>query len=487
MTANTFHAVVTTGIYCRDDCSARPNPGNVRVYAYAAAAEADGFRACFRCRPYRSPGPEPWVEGSELVCRAVRLVLDGALDGGTEQQLAARVGVSARHLRRMFQAQVGATPDEVARSRRAHFARRLLDETDLPITTIGFAAGFSSVRQMNRVMRETFHDAPRELRARRHRHDRLVADGGLDLRLAFRPPFAWDELITFLGQRACPGVEHATADVYRRTIVLDGHPGVIELHRPEHEDHLRLRVHLGRWDGLIHVVHQARRMLDLDADPDPIGARLVSDDLLAPSVRACPGMRVPGAWDAFEVAVRVVLGQQVSVSAATTLAGRLVTRFGTPVAGLAAFGLTHTFPDAATLATVDGREIGLTNARAAALSNLAGAVADGDVVLDGARGLDETLVALQAVPGVGPWTAQCIAMRACGERDAFPAGDLGLRRGASGGGPLLSPAALDARAESWRPWRAYAAAHLWRLAGAGHRRAMRSGRHGAEEVVGVPG
>jgi AraC family transcriptional regulator of adaptative response / DNA-3-methyladenine glycosylase II len=462
--STTFSAVVTTGIYCRDGCSAHPSPRNVRLYNYAAAAEADGFRACLRCRPYRTPGPDPWVGNSELVCRAVRLVLDGALDSGSEQDLARRVGVSARHLRRLFQEHVGATPDEVARSRRAHFARRLLDETDLPVATVGFAAGFSSVRQMNRVMREVFRDSPSALRQRRHKQDRLVADGGLDLRLAFRPPLAWDAIVGRLARHACPGIESVERDVYRRTIEIDGHPGVIELHRPVEPDHLRLRVHLPRWEGLIHVVQQARRVFDLDADPAPIDDVLRADPLLARSVAECPGLRVSGAWDPFEAAVRVVLGQQVGVQSANTFAGRLVDQLGQPVPGLEAFNLTHLFPDAASVAKADLGALGLTGARAATVQQLAAAVASGDIVLDGARGLDAMAASLESLPGIGPWTAQCIAM-ACGERDAFPAGDLGLRRGASAGdGPLIAVSDLEARAEAWRPWRAYAAAHLWRAA-----------------------
>jgi AraC family transcriptional regulator of adaptative response / DNA-3-methyladenine glycosylase II len=375
--------------------------------------------------------------------------------------------VSARHLRRLFDVHVGATPDGVARSRRAHFARRLLDETDLSISTVGFAAGFASVRQMNRVMRDVFHDSPSALRARRHRADRLVADGGLDLRVPFRPPLAWDELLASLGSRVLPGVESVDGGVYRRTIVVDGHPGVIELHAPTPDNHLRVRVHLPRWDGLIHVVHQARRMLDLDTDPRPIVEHLGRDPLLRSSVAAAPGLRVSGAWDPFETAVRIVLGQQVSVRAAATLAGRLVTKYGTPVPGLAALGLTYCFPDAETIAKADLRDLGMPGSRATTVVALAAAVAGGDVVLDGARGLAETVAMLQTIDGVGPWTAQCIAMWAGGERDAFPAGDLGLRKAASPRGtPTLTAAALEQRAERWRPWRAYAAAHLWtRLTG----------------------
>jgi AraC family transcriptional regulator, regulatory protein of adaptative response / DNA-3-methyladenine glycosylase II len=248
-----FTAVVTTGIYCQPRCSARPRAENTRSFALAASAEAAGYRACLRCRPYRFPQTIGW-SAPELVCRAVRMILDGSLDNHSEEELAVRLGVSARHLRRLFNTNLGVTPDGLARSSRAHFARRLLDDTDLTVTEVAFAAGFGSLRQFNRACQEVFHESPRELRARRRKADRLVADGGLLLRLPFHGPLDWQALLGYFNALAIPGVEHVCGDTYRRTIVVDGHPGVLEL-LPGGPDHLLLRAHLPRWDELVHLVH----------------------------------------------------------------------------------------------------------------------------------------------------------------------------------------------------------------------------------------
>ena len=452
-----FSAVVTTGIYCRPECSARPNPANVRPFDVAAAAEASGFRACLRCRPYRSPQPMAWA-GPELVCRAVQLIVDGALDGATEAELGARLGVSPRHLRRLFAEHVGVTPDQLARSRRAHFARRLLDDTDLTITDIAFASGFGSLRQLNRACHEVFRASPGELRARRRRTDRLVADGGLLLRLPYRGELDWNAMLAYATARAIPHVEHVADGWYRRTVVVDGEPGVLELGagRP---DHLLLRAHLPYWDGLIHVVERARRIFALDAPVGDAERHLSADPVLGPLVAARPGLRVPGAWDPFETGVRAIIGQQVSVAGATTLIGRLVERLGRPVPGLRQLGLTHAFPSADVVAAGDLSGLGLTTARMAAIQAFASAVDGGAVRLDRSVGLDQLVASLIAVRGIGPWTAQYIALR-LGERDAFPAGDLGLRRSFAALVPG-STAPLEEAAEAWRPWRATAAAHLW--------------------------
>jgi AraC family transcriptional regulator of adaptative response / DNA-3-methyladenine glycosylase II len=441
-------AVTTTGIYCHPGCSASPNPSNVRSYESAAAAEADGFRACLRCRPYRTHHADPWVPGPELVCRAVRLILDGALDDALEADLARRLGVSPRHLRRLFFEHVGATPDQVARSRRAHFARRLLDDTDLPVADIAFAAGFGSVRQMTRVMQATFHASPTALRAKRRRADRLVADGGLDTRLTFRPPLAWDSLLAFLAPRAIPGVESVAGGVYRRTIETDGLTGALEVWRDG--DHLIARFHLPRWDGLIHHVARVRRLFDLDHDPRDVGRRFDRDATLAPWP---PGLRVPGTWDPFEAGVRAIVGQQVSVAAATTTMGRIAAEHGAAATGLETLGLARRFPDPDALVDAD---LAMPRQRAVAVRTFAAAIVEGRLDLDGSLPLDELEEQLCALPGIGPWTAQYLALR-LGYADAFPASDLGVLKALDG----VTPADSAARAEAWRPWRAYATCRLW--------------------------
>lgn len=457
-----FSAVRTTGIYCRPGCPARPLPANVGHFALPAAAEAAGFRACLRCRPYRTDVPLSW-SGPEIVCRAVQLIVDGALDGRPEEALGARLGVSARHLRRLFRDQLGITPDQLARSRRAHFARRLLDDTDLTLTDVAAAAGFGSVRQFNRTCREVFRAAPGELRARRRASDRLVADGGLSLRLAHHGPLDWPHLLGYLGQRAIPGVEHVDGDVYRRTIVVDGDPGVLELKPGDGGgNELLLTAHLPHWEGLIHVVQRARRIANLDADTEAAAAHLGADPVLGALLAARPGLRPPGTWDPFETGVRVIVGQQISVAGATTVAGRLAERLGRPVAGLGPVGLGRTFPSAASLAEGDLGGLGLTAARQQAVRGFALAVAEDRVRLDRSLPLDDLVASIVTVPGLGPWTAHCIALR-LGEPDAFPAGDLGLRRAlAERAGAGVEPLG---RSEPWRPWRAHAAVHLWTAVG----------------------
>jgi AraC family transcriptional regulator of adaptative response / DNA-3-methyladenine glycosylase II len=370
----------------------------------------------------------------------VRLILEGALDGGTEAQLGARLGVSARHLRRLFTAHLGVTPDGLARSARAHFARRLLDDTELTITEIAFASGFGSVRQLNRACRDLFRMPPRELRARRRATDRLVADGGLMLRLPFHGPLDWDAMVAFFAARAIPGVEQVSGTTYRRTIVVDGDPGVLEL-APGGDDYLLLRAHLPHWEELIHLVERARRIASLDFELDEPTRHLAGDPVIGPLLRARPGLRAPGTWDAFETGVRAIIGQQISIAAANTVTGRLVDRLGVPVPGLERLGLTHSFPSAEALASTDLTGLGLTRGRADAIRSFAGAVAEDAVRLDRSVSLERLLASLTAIQGLGPWTAHYLAFR-LGEPDACP----------------ISPAEV---AERWRPWRALATAHLW--------------------------
>lgn len=451
-----FTAVTTTGIYCRPGCAGHPHATNVREYELAAAAEAAGFRACLRCRPYRVPQP-PVHSHSELVCRAVHLIVNGALDGNTEAHLGDRLGLSDRHLRRLFQLHLGLTPDELARSRRAHFARRLLDDTDLSVTQVAFAAGFGSVRQLNRACQEIFRDTPAALRARRRRSDRLVADGGLSLRLPFNGQLEWPALLEYLSDRAIPGIESVSGGTYRRTIEIDKDPGVLELSRGG-SDHLLLRAHLPHWEGLIHVVERARNIAGLDADLEAVCSALANDDVLGPMVSERRGLRVPGTWDPFETAIRAILGQQVSVGAATTMAGRLVQRLGRPVPGLAELGLSHSFPDPETVAEGNLEHIGLTGSRQRALRAFAQAVADDKVRLDRSVSLQELVASIVDIDGLGPWSAHYIALR-LGEPDAFPATDRGIQRALE----RLLPGSTKARSisERWRPWRAFAATHLW--------------------------
>lgn len=381
----TFSAVVTTGIYCRPGCGARPRADNVRTFELAAAAEAAGFRACLRCRPYRTPGAVPW-DAPELVCRAVRLIIDGVLDDGSEDDLGRRLGLSARHLRRLFHEHIGVTPDQLARSRRAHFARRLLDDTDLTAAHVAFASGFGSLRQFNRTMREVFRATPQQLRERRRRADRVVVDGGLALRLPVPAGHDWDAAVRGLAARAVPGVESVDGTTYRRTILLDGGPGMIEVRAEPRSGDLLLIAHLPYWEGLIHVAERARRMLGLDTD------------------------RMPGPWGSFEAGVRAIVRRRRGDAAAATVLGRLVRRHGPPVPGLR-HGLTHAFPAAPVLAGADLDEadgVGLPPAEAATVRGFAAAVAAGDVVLDGSVGPADLLAPLTAIPGVGEPSARAI-------------------------------------------------------------------------------
>ncbi len=435
----------------------------MRRFSLAAAAEAAGYRACLRCRPYRYPQLVTWTD-PELVCRGVRMILDGALDpggegvGGNESDLGRRLGVSARHLRRLFTTHLGVTPDGLARSARTHFARRLLDDTDLTITDIAFAAGFGSLRQFNRACRDVFRETPRELRAKRRKTDRLVADGGILLRLPFRGDLDWEAMVAYFAARAIPGVEHISGGTYRRTIAVRGHPGVLELFRGG-PDHLVLRAHLPHWEELIHVVERARRVASLDFDLDAPARQLAADPIVGPLVRARPGLRVPGTWDPFEMGVRAIISQRVSIAAANTLTGRLVDRLGTPVSGLRELGLSHTFPSPDTLAAGDLIGLGLTRASSDAIGAFARCVVSDTIRLDRSISLDHLVASVTAIPDLEPWTAHYLALR-LGEPDAFPATDPGLqvRLGQLAG---KQPSEIGALAERWRPWRALAATLIW--------------------------
>ncbi len=452
-----FTGVKTTGIYCRPICPApTPKLRNVVFFACAAAAEDAGFRPCLRCRPETAPGTPAWSGSSAVVARALRLIESGALDDADGAALAARLGLGERQLRRLFVQHLGAAPAQVARARRVHFARRLLDETDLSATQVALAARFGSIRQFNDAIRTTFHASPTELRRRRRRSP---AAGELCVRLSYRPPLPWATMLAFLAGRATPGVEAVDGDVYRRTVRIGDEPAAIEARPDPERAHVVLRVHATDHTRLIDVVERVRRLFDLGADPLRIATHLRRDAGLRGIVGKLAGLRVPGSWDPFELAVRAILGQQVTVRAATTLAGRLAERFGTP-AELGA-DLTRLFPTPATLADAPVESIGIPGARATTIRTLAAAVADGRLAFDASDGADALAARLCALPGIGPWTAEYVAMRALGEPDAFPAGDLGVRAALGNGAGPVSTKDAHARAERWRPWRAYAVMYLW--------------------------
>lgn len=489
-----FVGVATTGIYCRPICPAR-TPGRARCsfHRSAAAAERAGFRACLRCRPELAPGPRGPDEAApvdaiaRLVEHAAALIDEGFLNERGVDDLAARLGVCARHLRRATEARLGVSPVELAQSRRLALAKQLLHDSRLGLAELAHASGFASVRRFNAAFRARFARAPSELR----REQADAAAGALRLRLDFREPYDFARLLAFLRARAVPGVEQVDADAYRRVVHLGGRTGLLRVTRDARPGALRVELSPGLSPVLMPLVARLRRVFDLDARPDRIARDLGRDPLLAPHLRRRPGLRVPGSLDDFEIAVRAVLGQQVSVRAATTLAGRLVARFGVALAQpptparttarstehttperttsarstarsapeLAASTLTHRFPTAAELAAVDPAElaaIGLPLARAATVHALARAFSAGP--LRAPPGDPEGLAAtLRAIPGIGEWSAQYLVLRGLHHPDAFPAGDLVLRRALGGGGPRQ----LAARAERWRPWRAYAALHLW--------------------------
>jgi AraC family transcriptional regulator of adaptative response / DNA-3-methyladenine glycosylase II len=448
-------AVRTTGVYCRPGCPAPlPRRRNVHFFACSAAAEDAGFRPCRRCRPDAALGTPAWAGTSATVARALRLIAEGQLDEIAGDGLAERLGVGDRHLRRLFAERLGASPAAIARTRRVHFARQLIDSTVMPMTEVALAAGFASVRAFNEAVRRTFQRSPREMRRAALRE----TGAGLTLRLPYRAPLDWAALLAFLGARAIPGVERVEPGSYARTVRLGGRAGRLTAVPREAERVLEVRLEPAPGADLMPACERVSRLFDLGADPLAVASHLGRDPLLGPILRAHPGLRVPGAWDGFEVAVRAVLGQQVSVAAATTLAGRVAAAFGERVAD-GELGLL--FPTAEGLADADLSAIGMPASRARTLRELSRAVADGRIRFTTAAGLDDAMASLRAIPGIGPWTAAYIAMRALGEPDALPAGDLGLRRALARRGPLPSADQVEERAEAWRPWRAYATVALW--------------------------
>jgi AraC family transcriptional regulator of adaptative response / DNA-3-methyladenine glycosylase II len=458
-----FIGVKTTGIYCRPICPARtPKRENVTFWPSAAAAQEAGFRPCLRCRPEISPDAAAWRGTSNTVSRALALIAEGGLDGDEASlgTLCERLGVGERQLRRLFDKHLGAPPIAVAQTRRVLFAKQLIQETRLPMSAVADAAGFGSIRRFNDAFKKLYRRSPRELR-RLHHAPAPVST--VTLRLGYRAPYDWDSILAFLSARSIEGVEFVEQDRYSRTIEVDGAFGSI-LVAPA-GNHLEATIRFPKVTALLAIVARLRRLFDLDADIETIGAHLSGDLALAPLIARRPGLRTPGAWDGFELAVRAILGQQITVAGARQLAVKVARLAGTEVTAdmTGEARLSRVFPSAAKMAKTDLSSLGMPKARIAALKALADAVAADPKLIEPAGSYDETIQKLLALPGFGPWTAQYWALRALRDSDAFPAADVGLLRSpvVATGGKRPTPKALLERAESWRPWRAYAAQHLW--------------------------
>jgi AraC family transcriptional regulator, regulatory protein of adaptative response / DNA-3-methyladenine glycosylase II len=456
-------AVLTTGIYCRPSCPVRPPfARNVQFYPTAAAAQRAGFRACKRCRPDASPGSPEWNIRGDLVARAMRLIADGIVDREGVTGLASRLGYTTRQLERLLQAETGAGPLALARAQRTQTARVLIETTALPFGEVAFAAGFSSIRQFNDTLRVVCDRTPTELRKRAAtrfgRNATPASPGTVSLRLPVRAPFAFEGVFGHLAAGVVPGCEEVRDGTYRRTLRLPFGNGVVSL--TPAPDHVRCLVVLDDFRDLTTAIARCRRLLDLDADPEAVIEVLRADATLAPVVAKAPGQRIPRTVDEAELAVRAVLGQQVSTKAARTHAGRLVLAYGQPVHD-ADGALTHTFPSVEQLADIDPAHLAVPQARRRSLTALIAGLANGSVVLDTGCDWDAARRQLLALPGIGPWTAEVIAMRGLGDPDAFPVSDLGLRLAAEQLGLPSAPQALDARSRPWRPWRSYATQHLW--------------------------
>lgn len=456
-----YTAVRTTGIYCRPSCPARtPAFENVSFHPSAAAAQAAGYRACKRCLPDATPGSPDWDVAATAAGRAMRLIADGVVDREGVDGLARRVGYTSRHLSRILVAELGAGPLALARARRAQTARVLIETTPLTYADIAFAAGFSSVRQFNDTVREVYAATPTELRGRRGGRP---ATGTVAMRLAVRTPFAGRALLDFLAYHLIPGVEVAGDGWYARTLDLPHGPGTVRLDVTDAPEagqtaFVTATFELHDLRDTAAAVERTRRLVDADCDPLAVADHFAGDPVIGPLARRHPGLRVPGQVDGDEVAIRTVIGQQVSVVGACTVTGRLVAEHGRPVTS-AIPGLTHLFPDAPTLAALDPEALPMPRARGRALVGLAQALASGDVALDRGPDRDDVRRALLELPGIGPWTADYVAMRALAHPDVFLPTDVGVRNALSRLGH--DPAPVIAGQESWRPWRSYALMHLW--------------------------
>jgi len=462
-----FVGAATTRVYCRNVCPVPfARPRNIVLFACAAAAEVAGYRPCKRCQPQAAPGTPAWLGTSAVVNRAFRLILEGALNDGNVEDLAERMGLGSRQLRRLFVQHLGASPLKIATTHRVHLARRLIDESKLPMTEIAFCSGFRSVREFNHAMRLSTGQSPTAMRrvAGTVRPPARTAGsaarlGGLELRLPYREPFDWARLIGFLRERAIRGVEVVKAGSYQRTIVIGGAPGILTVRPDKAGSRLVVQLEAGSYEGLAQTVERIRRIFDLGADPIRIANHLSRDPGLRAVVKRHPGLRVPGVWDGFEAAVAAVLGQRLTVAGRRGAVERLVQMFGTPME-TPVRGLRYLFPQPEALVHGDLSRVGIVGASADALRRLAVCAMKRQLSFATSRSLEEAVSQVDAVSGIDESTAQYIAMRAFGEPDAFPAGEIRLRRRVAGAGRAAPAAEAIRTAEAWRPWRAYAAMHL---------------------------
>ena len=445
-----FIAVKTTGIYCRPICPSRTsNSRNVSYYPTAAAAAEAGFRPCLRCRPEAAPGTPAWMGTSAVVRKALRLIDEGILDTASVDELAGKLGLGSRHLRRLFLQHVGASPISFAQTRRLQFAKRLLDETNLPITQIALASGFGSLRRFNTVFLQTYGRAPRDLR--KHLNEASDADDEVTLKLAFRPPYDWKQVHDFLLDHHIPGVEQIDEQGYSRTLRTDKGFSIVNVKPLLNEDAFELRVSGAAPTNLFHISSAARRVFDTSADPALMMSALRTDPLLGPCVEQRPGLRIPGEWDPFECAVAAILRDQ-------TLMAHLVERFGEQITKSGS-SLTSLFPTPKAIADGNFAGLGVSGSKVNTLRRLVQAVVDGEVDFNGSS--EGAIESLTKVRGIERSMAEYIALRALGEPDAFPSNDLVLRMVASNTDRPLSAQQLEERSEAWRPWRGYAALHLW--------------------------
>jgi AraC family transcriptional regulator, regulatory protein of adaptative response / DNA-3-methyladenine glycosylase II len=453
-----FIGVLSTGIYCRPVCRARTSQEkNVRYFPSAAAAAEAGFRPCLRCRPECSPGTPAWAGTQNTVSRALRLISETGLEEGGVEALAGHLGMGSRHLRRLFLRHLGATPSAVAQTRRLHFTKKLIDETNLPMTQIALAAGFGSVRRFNAAIRNVYHRTPTQLRSLAQRVPGQHEDQYL-FHLNFRPPYDWKRILEFLAPQATPGVEIIEGGCFRRSIAVNENPGHLEVSLDANRNALNVRVQIGEPRSLFFIIERIRAMFDLDADWATIARTLAADPGLASRIRSDPGLRVPGCWNGFEFATRAIVGQQNGVREANALAGRMVIAFGQPFCEVN--GLTHLFPTPEVLADADLESVGLPRAQADTIRALAHAVHAGQISFEKVVDSDAFLRRLCEVPGIAEWTAQWVAVRALREPDAFPSADRHLADTLN----LGSSGELEKFSQAWRPWRAYAAIYLWTFA-----------------------